>query len=77
MRSLTRSQAKILAMDRTGNRLPNQLAIGEKNSPAKKSLSKQLSGLVSAKTVTVTIDTNPQEPNLPAAIAEKASTESF
>jgi hypothetical protein len=55
--------------------LPNQLAIGEKNSPAKKSLSKQLSGLVSAKTVTVTIDTNTQERNLPAATAVKVSTE--
>jgi ribosomal protein S3 len=57
--------------------LPNQLAIGEKNSPAKKSLSKQLSGLVSAKTVTVTIDTNPQERSLPAAIAARALAESF
>jgi hypothetical protein len=33
--------------------------------------------LVNAKTVTDTTDTNPQEPNLPAATAEKGSTESF
>jgi hypothetical protein len=65
------------ATDRTGNRLPNQLVIEEKNSPAKKLQSKQPSGLVSAKTVTGTTDTNPQEPNLPAGIAAKVSIESI
>jgi hypothetical protein len=64
-------------MVRTGNRLPNQLAIGEKNSPEKKLLSKRQSGLVSAKTATVTTDTNPQEHSLPAAIAARALVESF
>jgi hypothetical protein len=57
--------------------LPNQLVIGVRSSPEKKLLSKQLSGLVSAKTVTVTIDTSPQERSLPAAIAARALAESF
>jgi hypothetical protein len=65
------------AMVRTGNRLPNQLAIEEKSSPEKKLLSKRLSGLVSAKTGTATTDTNPQERSLPAAIAARALAESF
>jgi len=67
----------MLAMDRTGNRLPNQLAIGEKNSPEKKLLSKQLSGLVSAKTVTDTTDTNPRGLNLLAVTAARASVVGF
>jgi hypothetical protein len=53
------------------------LVIGEKSSPEKKLLSKLPSGLVSAKTVTDTTDTNPQERSLPAATAAKVSTESF
>jgi hypothetical protein len=77
MRSLTRSQEKTQVMDRTGKRSPNQLAIEEKSSLAKKLLSKQLSGLVSAKTDTDTTDTNPQEHSLPAATVAKVSTESF
>jgi hypothetical protein len=56
--------------------LPNQLVIEVKNSPAKKLQSKQPSGSVSAKTVTDTTGTNPQERNLPVAIAAKVSIES-
>jgi hypothetical protein len=56
--------------------LPNQLVIEEKNSQAKKLQSKQPSGSVSAKTVTDTTDTNPQEHSLPAATAARVSTES-
>ena len=43
-------------MDRTGKILPSQLAIVPKNSPAKKSLSKQPSGSANAETAIATTD---------------------
>jgi acetolactate synthase regulatory subunit len=72
-----RSQAKMQGTVLTGNRLPNQLAIGERSSRAKKLLSRQLSGLVSVKTVTDTTDTNLRGLNLLAVTVARASVVGF